>query len=293
MKENTINQPVIKTIEIFSNPLYIPGIDYKMKNVALSVNSNDLTLDNRGTLFRNLYANNAYIDTRDLNLDFRDAIISNYAEFRNGNRAGTGGYTGDYRWTTVVDNDYRRLVSDIIPVTLQLYTQKTGSFSLEMGNLIVLVTQAPPVHYDPYEVTNVPQTENSFYRLTYKEDKIQKTTTTPEFKDIDKDTYKPTKRISMRFENQDTNISSNFDILDLSKGGAAVHNDGSLKLGDKFEVNIVYEDMSVKATAEVVRVGGNTAGVKFVNLDKATSNKLLYINMLASKHNKNNKISKL
>ena len=77
-------------------------------------------------------------------LILNDAFITNYGEFRNGDRFSYGGGRaidpGVYRWLAIVDNDYYRNISDIynIPVTSQMYTRLTGSFALSMGNLIVL-----------------------------------------------------------------------------------------------------------------------------------------------------------
>lgn len=289
INDRTYNeQTMIETIQVFTNKLAVDVLNYKAKDVRLSVNSNNITTNNRGTIMNHLYADNAYIDTRDLNMNFRDAFITNYAEFRNGNRGGTGGYVGDYRWTTIVDNDYRRLV---LPATLQLYTQKTGSFALDMGNLIVVKTVAPAVHYNPYEVTNLPRTENSFTRLTYKDDKIQEDTTTPRFNDIDKDTYKPGARRNLRFNVQNSDGGPSVEgennsiqgILDISKGGLALEHDGSLKVGDKMNINLSQDDVSIEVEIQIVRIAGNRAGAKFINMDKATANKILYLNMLSSK----------
>ena len=291
-------QDVVQTIEIFDNPIGFKETVYKTKDVTLSLNSSDSApLDNRGMELLKFYTDNAYVDTKDLNLHMSDTFVTNYAEFRNGNRGGEpGGFYIDpengYRWLTIVDNDYYRNISNDfgIPVTSQLYTKLTGSFALSMGNLIALETKAPVVHYNPYEVVNLPRTENSFYRLTYKDDKIQKTTTTPEFADIDKSTYKPTKREYIRFSVlEDSGIRLDkkkkqktpriIAIVDISRGGIAVTHDGSLKVGEKMIVSLSCYGMDISPEVEVVRVSGNNAGMKFINLDKSTANKILYMNM--------------
>lgn len=271
-----------ETIEIFNNKFQVPGGNaYLADDVAISVNTAPGTADtgyNRGMNINKIYANDAYVDTKDLNLSIRDGIINNYAEFRNGNRGGEGNYGGDYdyRWLAVVDNDFRRLVDS----TVQLYTQKTGSFALDMGNLVILKTKSPVVNYNPYEVVNLFGNENSFVRLTYKDDKIQYNTTQPDFKDIDKATYKATKRVSMRFPTKGQNISSDVPIYDISKTGALIDNSNNLKVGDHKKVKIIYEDMVIDVEVEVVRVADNgLAGVKFVNLNKSTANKILYLNL--------------
>ena len=295
-------QDVVQTIHIFDNPLGFKDTVYKSKDVTLSLNSSDnAPLDNRGMELLKLYTDNAYIDTKDLNLHISDAFITNYAEFRNGNRGGEGGGhfvdpINGYRWLTIVDNDYYRNISNDfgIPVTSQLYTKLTGSYALNMGNVIALETKAPVVHYNPYEVIILPRTENSFYRLTYKDDKIQKTTTTPEFADIDKSTYKPTKRDSIRFAvvqgDGYVNISNKKEdkkqkhkriiaIENISRGGLAVVHDGTLKKGEKFIIDLDYHNIKASPEVEVVRVEANRAGLKFINMDKATANKILYMNM--------------
>ncbi len=291
------SQEVIEPVYIFNNEYGFKDTVYKANDVTLSLNSSsESPADNRGMYFDKLYTDNAYIDTKDLNLNLKDAFVTNYAEFRNGNLgASPGGHIigGDYRWLTIVDNDYQRNLSSIygINLTSQLYTKLTGSFGLHMGDSISQLTKAPVVYYNPYVVVNIPQTENSFYRLTYKDDKIQKTTTTPEFEDINKDTYKPTKRQNIRFslgkDDKEVQISNRriISIIDISKGGLAVEHDGSLKKGEEFVINLSYHNVTASPEVRVVRVSGNKAGLQFINLDNATANKILYINLSASQEN--------
>ncbi len=279
-------QPIITTLIVFTNPLYIPGTDYKMKDATLSYNQDDASLENRGLALQHLYANNSYINSNDLNFDIKDAIITNYAEFRNGNRSVVP-HDGreDYRWKTIVDNDYRRLLILDTYVTLQLYTALTGSFGLEMGDLIVMQTMAPPVHYNPYEVTNLPRNENSFYRQTYKDDKIQEKTTTPEFKDIDKATDSHTKRESIRFDSQQISVSakdSSAQVFNISKTGMELENTTNAKVGDVIPLDIKIGNVNIKTEGQVMRAVDGKIGVKFINLDKATANKILYLNMLST-----------
>ena len=307
VNDRTYNpQNSIDSVDIFKNPNGFEGTVYKAKDVTLSLNSSkdSAPTDNRGMEILKLYSDNAYVDTKDLNLSITDAFITNYAEFRNGNRGGTG--IGDfvdmqngYRWLAVVDNDYHRIISNNynIPVTSQLYTDKTGSFSLNLGNTIDVLTEAPIVHYNPNTVVNTPDTENSFYRLTYKDNKIQYVTTTPDFDDIDKSTYKPTKRTSIRFnvpedagfilvsEKKKDNSDMKKRIIrveDISREGVSVVHDGSLQKGETFTINLVYKDIEVSPEVEVVRVSSDKAGLKFINMDKATANRILYLNMFVT-----------
>ncbi len=295
-------QEVIETWEIFNNPIGFKDTVYKAKDVTLSLNSGaNAPTDNRGMEISKIYTDNAYVDTKDLNMHISDAFITNYGEFRNGNLGGQGGghfISDEYRWLTIVDNDYYRNITNNfgIPVTSQLYTKLTGSFALNMGNVIALETKAPVVHYNPYEVILLPRTENSFYRLTYKDDKIQKTTTTPDFADIDKSTYKPTKRDSIRFAVKQgdgyVNIADKkkkkqerkriIAIENISRGGLAVVHDGSLKKGERFVIDLDYHNIKASPEVEVVRVVNDRAGLKFINMDKATANKILYMNMFTA-----------
>ena len=280
------SQDVVQTIHIFNNDYGFTETVYKANDVTLSLNSaSSSPTDNRGALFNTFYTNNAYVDTKDLNLDMKDAFVTNYGEFRNGNRGGDGGahdVGGGYRWLTIVDNDYQRNISSLygINLTTQLYTKLTGSYALHMGNTIDQRTKAPVVYYNPYEVVNLPRTENSFYRLTFKDDKIQKTTTTPEFEDIDKDTYKPTKRQNIRFslakDDEEVKVANKriISILDISKGGLAVEHDGTLQKGEEFMINLSYHNITATPEVRVVRVSGNKAGLQFINMDNATANKI-------------------
>ena len=161
-----------------------------------------------------------------------------------------------------------------------------------MGDSITQNTKAPIVVYNPYNVVVLPHTENSFYRLTYKDNKIQYTTTTKDFEEIDKSTHLPTKREFIRFAVDKNagmvNVADRategaqriISVKDLSRGGMHVVHDGSLKLKEKFLIDISYNDISTKVEIEVVRLyGDNEAGVKFINMDKATANKILQMNM--------------
>ena len=291
------SQDVVQTIHIFNNDYGFTETVYKANDVTLSLNSaSSSPTDNRGALFNTFYTDNAYVDTKDLNLDMKDAFVTNYGEFRNGSRGGDAGaheIGGGYRWLTIVDNDYQRNISSLygINLTTQLYTKLTGSYALHMGNTIDQRTKAPVVYYNPYEVVNLPRTENSFYRLTFKDDKIQKTTTTPEFEDIDKDTYKPTKRQNIRFslakDDEEVKVANKriISILDISKGGLAVEHDGTLQKGEEFMINLSYHNITATPEVQVVRVSGNKAGLQFINMDNATANKILYINLFAAQDN--------
>jgi len=98
------------------------------------------------------------------NVTIKDAYITNNATIINGNYNADG-----YNRVVAVNNTSRSLV----PSDVQLYTQKTGNFSLNMDGSINVGTNAPVVHYNPHILVNGYNTENSFTRLTLKENIIQ------------------------------------------------------------------------------------------------------------------------
>ena len=295
-KYNT--QQSIKTTPDFENKNAVLGTLYMVDDLSLSLNSSsDSSDENRGMQINKLYVNNAYVDTKDLTLSMDDGFVNNYAEFVNGNRGGTSGahsISDSYRWKTVVDNDYYRNVAQQFdtPVTTQLYTALTGSFNLSMGDSIKQASKAPAVVYDVYEVFNRPYSENSFYRHTYKENKIQLQSVNALFDRRDNYSHMPNKREFIRFGanlSNDTIVDVAYKttsgknrilaIHDISKGGLLVTHDGSLKLKEQFNINLAHNDVDVNVDVKVVRIEGNKAGLQFVNLDQAKANKILYLNL--------------
>ena len=69
-------------------------------------------------------------------------------------------------------------------------------------------------------------------------------------------------------------------LIDISRGGIAVKHDNSLQVGDVIPVHLTYGDLDINADVKVVTSSTNRAGAMFVNLDQATANKLLYLNIL-------------
>ena len=55
----------------------------------------------------------------------------------------------------------------------------------------------------------------------------------------------------------------------------AVVHDGTLKKGEKFIIDLDYHNIKASPEVEFVRVEENKAGLKFINMDKATANKIL------------------
>ncbi|MBR1460363.1 PilZ domain-containing protein, partial [bacterium] len=76
-------------------------------------------------------------------------------------------------------------------------------------------------------------------------------------------------------------------ILDVSKGGVALEHDGSLKVGDEIMLHMIYGDMDIYAEVKIVTATTSRAGAEFINLDKATANQILYLNIISENwHNK-------
>lgn len=95
------------------------------------------------------------------------------------------------------------------------------------------------------------------------------------------------KRQYMRFNVADTKNpvalekSSKIDgLLDVSRGGIAVSHHNDLKVGDVVPVHLTYGDLDIKTKVKIVTATTSRAGAMFVDLDQATANKLLYLNIL-------------
>ena len=75
-------------------------------------------------------------------------------------------------------------------------------------------------------------------------------------------------------------------LIDVSRGGVAVKHDNNLKVGDVIPVHMKYGGLDIKTNAKVVSATSSRAGAQFVNLDQATANQLLYLNMVLDEVNK-------
>ena len=69
-------------------------------------------------------------------------------------------------------------------------------------------------------------------------------------------------------------------MIDISRGGIAVKHDNALQVGDVIPVHLTYGDLDINAEVKVVTSTADRAGAMFVNIDQATANKLLYLNIL-------------
>ena len=95
------------------------------------------------------------------------------------------------------------------------------------------------------------------------------------------------KRQYMRFDTRDNrnpvHLAENTQIeslLDISRGGIAVTHKNGLKVGDVVPVHISYGNLDINADVKIVSANDRRAGAEFINLDQATANKILYMNIM-------------
>ena len=254
-------QTPVEQEQKFANPdNLITDHDYRVKNAVVSVNNNNP--QDRGVVLNTIYADDAYIDTKNSDLSVKDGYIKDYAEFSNANKKMT------------VDNDFRRRLRD---ADTQLYTEKTGSFALSMGDSIDMKTTAPAVGNDFDMLANGYQSEGNFVNRSRKDSK-ELIDNINKYNQLVKQNYKEeTKRTSVRFDaSQDTELRSNFKIYDLSATGALIKNDANLQVGDMTNIRIVFEDIDVTLNSKVINTSGDRAGIEFINVPPDIANRILY-----------------
>ena len=138
------------------------GGHYLADNANINIETN--SKNNNGVIISTIYANNADVRTNNTKLTVKKGFIDGYGTFANGNI-----YTSGYNHTAVVNNKSKGLVNS----DYQMYTKETGDFVLGMDGTIVLITDAPVVHYGNDVLVNGYNSENSFTRLTLKENVVQ------------------------------------------------------------------------------------------------------------------------
>ena len=69
-------------------------------------------------------------------------------------------------------------------------------------------------------------------------------------------------------------------ILNISRGGVQLSHHKSLKVGDIVPVKVKYGDLEIDANVKIVSATDVKAGGEFIDLDQATANKLLYLNLM-------------
>ncbi|MBR1461423.1 PilZ domain-containing protein, partial [bacterium] len=95
------------------------------------------------------------------------------------------------------------------------------------------------------------------------------------------------KRQYMRFNIATSNIPVAMEsgngasaLVDVSRGGVAFKHNGALKVGDIIPVHLAYGDLDINADVKIVSATTSRAGGQFVNLDQATANQILFLNIL-------------
>ena len=74
-------------------------------------------------------------------------------------------------------------------------------------------------------------------------------------------------------------------LIDISRGGVAVRHANNLQVGDVVPVQISCGDLNINADVKIVTANSHRAGAEFINLDRATANKLLYMNIMLEEAN--------
>uniref|UniRef100_UPI00402971CB PilZ domain-containing protein n=1 Tax=Candidatus Scatousia sp. TaxID=3085663 RepID=UPI00402971CB len=69
-------------------------------------------------------------------------------------------------------------------------------------------------------------------------------------------------------------------ILNISRGGVQLSHNKKLKVGDVIPVKVKYGDLEIDANVKIVSATDVKAGGEFIDLDQATANKLLYLNLM-------------
>ena len=96
------------------------------------------------------------------------------------------------------------------------------------------------------------------------------------------------KRQYMRFNAEDNENLISFEtptdgvvaVTDISRGGVSLSHNKKLKVGDVVPVHIQYGDIEINANVKIVSASDVKAGGKFIDLDQATANKLLYLSLI-------------
>ncbi len=100
------------------------------------------------------------------------------------------------------------------------------------------------------------------------------------------------KRQYMRFDTVNTDIPIQFEsatadvgnLMNISRGGVQVSHNGKLKVGDIVPVHVKYGTLDFDAQVKIVSANDVRAGGEFVNLDSATKNKLLFMNLMIEEY---------
>ena len=205
-----------------------------------------------------LRANNANINCSEIRLAINDGIIKNYAEFRNKSKT-----------AVVSNNDLTRVdYADI-----QLYTAKTGSFSLLLDDTINMRTNAPVVYNNPDMLANGYSSEGNFVTKGQKETKVlYESVKALEAHDNANAGGKTKKPGAIRLDaSKNKALTADFTVYELSTDGAVVKNDKNLEKGDITAITFDLSDVTVNA--RVIDVADGKASLEFIDMTKEDEDK--------------------
>ena len=172
-KSNLSKEPVVFEVAGVSpdNVSSVGGTrsNYNYKNGKFLANNAQINVEtdranNTGLIFNKLYADKATINTNMTKVAVKDGYIKNTAVITNGNIIASAP-----NHKILINNTTKGLQ----PYDAQLYTAKTGAFYLTLDGTNLIMTNAPVVHYDNDILVNGYNSENSFTKLTLKENVVQ------------------------------------------------------------------------------------------------------------------------
>lgn len=205
-----------------------------------------------------LRANNANINCSEIRLAINDGIIKNYAEFRNKSK------------TAVVSNND---LSRVDYADIQLYTAKTGSFSLLLDDTINMRTNAPVVYNNPDMLANGYSSEGNFVTKGQKETKVlYESVKSLQAHDNANAGGKTKKPGAIRLDaSKNKALTADFTVYELSTDGAVVKNDKNLEKGDITAITFDLSDVTVNA--RVIDVADGKASLEFIDMTKEDEDK--------------------
>ena len=190
---------------------------YLAKNVNIEIITDEA--NNHGVIFNQLYSDKATITTNITDLTVNNGYIGTYATITNGNSDASGD-----NHKVVVNNQ----TNNLVPADVQLYTKKTGEFTLNLNDSNIINTNAPVVHYIPKVLVNGYNSENSFTKATLKENIIQQVN-----KDIQNrvtpQEVSPLKAIPVKLDTSNI-IMTEINKFNLSKDGDTIEDNQNISL---------------------------------------------------------------
>lgn len=249
------------TIDVTNGSIGVVGDAVNIKVLGsvdkISADNAYVNLAGSGIIDR-LRANNANINCSEIRLAINDGIIKNYAEFRNRSK------------TAVVSNND---LSRVDYADIQLYTAKTGSFSLLLDDTINMRTNAPVVYNNPDMLANGYSSEGNFVTKGQKETKVlYESVKALEAHDNANAGDKTKKPGAIRLDaSKNKALTADFTVYELSTDGAVVKNDKNLEKGDITAITFDLSDVTVNA--KVIDVADGKASLEFIDMTKEDEDK--------------------